>query len=254
MNRTLVGEESPPQTLADLLRAAAEHTASDQPGLIMSSDFYPTAGIFFALGGQLADAAGTSLLREGSALPAYLRTLQDLSESAQSGHVALNAPSDAFREGRVPFLLGGSWQLAELRLAPGDGLFAAPLPAVDGQPWSPLIRTWNLYMGLDSLQLGAAMDFARYVTSDDAQALTAREAAIIPANPDAWDADPDIRTIAQSLVEAGVPIPNRPEMAAYWEPLQLMIRAAAGGQDAEAAALAGQDAVDAAVDAWRERR
>ncbi|MCC7208073.1 MAG: extracellular solute-binding protein, partial [Anaerolineae bacterium] len=224
-NAALLGDDSPPDTLADLLSAAAEHATDQSPGLIMGLDFYPTSGIFFALGGQLADAAGSSQLREGDALPAYLRTLQDVYRRSETGVIALNAPSDAFREGRTPFLLGGTWQLAELRVAPGDSLVVAPLPDVDGQPWSPLIRTWNLYMSLDSLRTDAAMDFARFVTGEAAQAQAAREAALVPANPNAWDADPDIRIMAESLTRAGVPIPNRAEMDAYWEPLRAMIRA-----------------------------
>lgn len=254
-NRALLGDEPPPATLDDLLRAAAAHATGDQPGLIMGSDFYPTAGIFFALGGQLADAAGSSLLREGDALPAYLTSLQDLHRRAQDGYIALDAPSDAFREGRVPFMLGGSWQLAELRAALGDSLLVAPLPEVNGQPWAPLVRTWNLYMSLDSLRIEGAMEFARFVTSEAAQALAAREGALVPVNSAAWAADPGVRAIAEGLDQAGVPIPTRPEMEAYWEPLRAMIRAATdGGQDAETAALAAQDAVDLAIDAWRRAR
>lgn len=251
-NAALLDGDSPPDTLVGLLDAAAQHALDSQPGLILTLDFYPTSGIFFARGGQLADAAGSSLLREGDALPAYLRTLQDLYRRAQTGAIGLNAPSDAFREGRAPFLLGGSWQLAELRAAPGDSLLVAPLPNVDDQPWAPLFRTWNLYMGLESLHVDAAMDFARYATGDAAQRLAASDAALVPANPRAWDADADIRTIADSLTRSGVPLPNRTEMAAYWEPLRAMIRAAtSGGQDADSAAQAGQAAVEAAVSAWR---
>lgn len=254
-NAVLLRDAEPPDTLLGLLVAARELAADGQPGLILSLDFFPTSGIFFALGGQLADASGGSLLREGNALPAYLRALQNMYGRVAVGAVGLNVPSQVFREGRVPFLLGGTWQLAELRAAPGESLIVAPLPSIEGKPWAPLFRAWNLYMSLDSLHTDAAMDFARYVTSDAAQSLAASDAVFVPTNPDAWSADPDIATLAESLTEAGVPVPNRAEMEAYWEPLRAMVRAATtGAQDADAAALAGQDAVDAAVDAWRRSR
>jgi arabinogalactan oligomer/maltooligosaccharide transport system substrate-binding protein len=222
-------------------------------GLVMPVDFYPTAGLFFALGGTLIDASGSSLLRQGEAFSQYLSLLRDVwARAQQSGSaLALDASIETFRAGRAAFFLGGSWDLFDLRRALDDDLGVAPLPMVGRQTWAPLVRTQQIYVALDGLRIDAVMDFARFVTGEAAQILAAREAALVPANSAAWSADPHIERIADSLA-AGVPVSNRAEMALYWPPLRTAIRTVtARSQPVETAAAEAQDAIDAAIARFR---
>jgi maltose-binding protein MalE len=212
VNRALVQAE-PPNTLRALAAQAAEY------GLILPRDFYPTAGMFFALNGALLDENGNSALSV-NALGNYLLALRTL---AQSDGVLLGAPEDRFRSGEVGYLLAGSWRLPILRAALGERLGVAALPSVEGRAWQPVARAWQLYLGLGSPFRPQSLDLWRYLISESAQARTLAY-GFLPVLPSAA-ADPLLAPLASALYSAGVPLPNRPELAALWLPLRQAINA-----------------------------
>jgi arabinogalactan oligomer/maltooligosaccharide transport system substrate-binding protein len=212
VNRALVQAE-PPGTLRELAAQATEH------GLILPRDFYPTAGMFFALNGALLDESGNSALGM-NALGNYLIALRTL---AQSDGVLLGAPEDRFRAGEVGYLLAGSWRLPILRAALGERLGVIALPSVEGRVWRPVARAWQLYLGLGSPFRLQSLDLWRYLLSESAQARTLAY-GFLPVLPTAA-ADSPLSALASALYSAGVPLPNRPELAGLWLPLRQAINA-----------------------------
>lgn len=212
-NRALVGEKLP-NTVRDLAAQAAE------VGLILPRDFYPTAGMFFALNGSLLDENANSALST-NALGNYLIALRDL---ARADGVRFGAPEDAFREGAVGYLLAGSWRLPVLRAAIGDNLGVAALPSVEGRAWLPVARAWQLYIGVGSPFRETSLALARHLLSTDSQQRVGRY-GFLPTLPEAADSAPLLVPLAQALYESGVPLPNRPELAALWLPLRQAINA-----------------------------
>jgi arabinogalactan oligomer/maltooligosaccharide transport system substrate-binding protein len=250
-NRSLVEASKLPATLEDLLTQSRQLTAGDITGLIMSKDFYPSAGIFFALGGSLIDEHGDSQLRTGNALAEYLAVLKDLWARSQKAELTLDAPADAFVQGKAAFLIDGNWNLPEYKKALGAALGTAPLPSVRGQAWRPLIRSQQLYLALNSTHVDAALDFGQYVTDLSAQITAAQNAGFVPVNGQAQKADPLIGAIAAQIT-AGVPLSNRPEMALYWVPLQRAIDAVTlNGTDPDQAAHDAMQQIDKAIDVMR---
>ncbi len=212
-NRALV-DEGLPNTVRDLAAQAAE------VGLILPRDFYPTAGMFFALNGSLLDENANSALST-NALGNYLIALRGL---AGAQGVQLGAAEDGFRQGAVGYLLGGSWRLPVLRAALGDDLGVAALPSVEGRPWLPVARAWQLYIGVGSPFREANLALARHLLSADAQRRVGQY-GFLPTLPAAADSTPLLMPLARAIYESGVPLPNRPELAALWLPLREAINA-----------------------------
>ncbi|PJF30497.1 MAG: hypothetical protein CUN51_07540 [Candidatus Thermofonsia Clade 1 bacterium] len=212
VNRALVGDVSV-ASIRELAAQAAQH------GLILPRDFYPTAGMFFALNGALLDEGGNSALSVNP-LGNYLIALRVL---ATSEGVLLGAPEDRFRAGEIGYLLAGSWRLPVLRAALGEKLDAIALPSVEGRAWQPVARAWQLYIGIGSPLRQQSLDLGRYLLSEEAQR-RAFDYGFIPALP-ITDAESLLAPLASAIYSAGVPLPNRPEMAALWLPLREAINA-----------------------------
>lgn len=232
VNRALVKVESV-GTLRELATQAAEH------GLILPRDFYPTAGMFFALNGALLDENGNSALGVNP-LGNYLIALQTL---ARSEGVQLGAGEDRFRAGEVGYLLAGSWRLPVLRAALGEDLGVLALPSVEGRAWKPVARGWQLYIGFGSPFRQQSLDLGRYLLSEQAQA-RALDYGFVPVLPlEASQAL--LAPLAEALYRAGVALPNRPEMAALWLPLRQAINAVLD-ENADPLSAASQAAARAA--------
>ncbi|MFN7210284.1 MAG: extracellular solute-binding protein [Aggregatilineales bacterium] len=212
VNRAVAKAESV-GTLRELAAQAAEH------GLILPRDFYPTAGMFFALNGALLDENGNSALGV-NALGNYLIALRTL---AKSEGVLLGAGEDRFRAGEVGYLLAGSWRLPVLRAALGEDLGVLALPSVEGRAWQPVARGWQLYIGFGSPFRQQSLDLGRYLLSEAAQA-RALDYGFVPVLP-LQGSQALLAPLAEALYRAGVALPNRPEMAALWLPLRQAINA-----------------------------
>jgi maltose-binding protein MalE len=250
-NRSLVDAANLPATLDDLLAQARRLTTGDTTGLMMGKDFYPSAGIFFALGGSLIDGRGDSQLGTGNAFAEYLTVLKDLWARSQKAELTLDVPADAFVQGKAAFFVDGNWNLAEYKKALGASLSTAPLPAVKGRAWKSLIRSQQLYFAIDSAHVDVALDFAQYVTGLSAQSLAAQTAGMVPVSGQAQQADPLIGALAGQIA-AGVPLSNRPEMALYWMPLQRAIDAVTlNDGDPNQAARDAVQQINKAIDVMR---
>ncbi len=98
-----------------------------QPGTV-TFDFYDTAGIYLGLGGKLISDNGSNLVTADGALTDYLALLK--SPYIASNQTATPPPNnrvpvstgDAFRLGKSPYLIAGSWSLLELQHNLGDNL------------------------------------------------------------------------------------------------------------------------------------
>lgn len=223
-NIALVGDEALPRTWDDLVGEIAFHSKGDQVGMVANLGFYQTGGMFFALGGQLMTDSGASRLGEGTALADYFTILQSYVAKAKRGEIAISAVSDAFPQGKAAYKLAGNWDLLHLRGALGDKLGVLNPPTVNGKAWRPFVRASQLYVVQGSPDVDASLDFARYVTSADAQQVAA-QAGLLPVNPAAYDADAQVGQVAGQLATDGMPIPSRPEMAIYWREMDEALRA-----------------------------
>ncbi|HRE46188.1 MAG TPA: extracellular solute-binding protein [Aggregatilineales bacterium] len=231
-NRALVTGDLP--TTDDALFAAAKtYEAGGKIGLALTLGVYPTAGIYNAFGGIIINDSGVNQLSVGTAFRDYLSYLRALRGAAG---IALNGGREGFKAGNTAFALDSSWTLGNYAAALGDRLGVLALPTVKGAIWRPFVRTQALYVRLGAVQGDAALDFARFITEQDAQSLAAKAGAI-PVNPVVGKDDPLLAAI-HAQFEQGISLPNRYEMSAYWAPLADAVSDAYFGDDPLPAILA----------------
>lgn len=254
-NRALVPEANVARTWDDLLTQAS--VAEGQIGLSMGVGFYPTAGIFFAYGGDLLDDRGLNRLTDETIVSRYLTRLKDLYDRAatvnpaNSGTPTPAAPFAApllepiqmgssgveFRLGRGLYLLDGTWHYADNRAALRDNFGVIGLPTIDGLAWRPLVRSTVLVVSASSRQIEAALSFGRFITNADQQRSAAQTAFFVPVNPQTVIEERGLALVSDSLWRDGVAILPRAEMVGYWRAMQQAIESVTrGGQAPRAAA------------------
>lgn len=234
----------PPKTLDDLFA---------KPGqALLSYDFYTTAGIYLGMGGRLFSDVGVNLVNTDPTFSDYLTLLKQnyaayRKDSPSSDRIPV-VSDDAFRQGNAAFLIDGSWKITDLRYYLGDKLKVASLPTLkNGKPWTPFVATQAFYINANATNPDGAMNFIRYTLSTEAQTKAAAMARHVPVNPQAQIDDPLLAAFAKQF-EAGAPVPTRPEMNVYWQPLdQAVFAVTVQGKAVDQAVLAATTQLQAAL-------
>ncbi len=201
----------PPPTTQGLLDAVK---AGVKIVLIRSS--YHNFGFLGAFGGQLFDDEGRCVADAGGVADAfgYLRELK----AAGAHFVTDGSEAEAlFKAGEATITVNGSWLLGDYRAALGDQLGVAPLPAGPAGPAKPLVSSTGVLLNATSAHTAQAMSVALFLTNAEAQLKWADEAGLLPANPTVAIADAHVGGLAAAAL-TGVARPQRPELAAFWQP------------------------------------
>jgi maltose-binding protein MalE len=218
-NTALVPADKVAKTWDELLTQAS--ITPNKIGLSMGSGFYPTAGWYLAYGGGLIDEKGHNQLTSEDALRQYFTRIKDLYDRS-GGSIQIGSAGTDFRIGNGLYAIDGTWQYWENRamLTPNFGV--APLPAIDGKAWRPMVRSTLLYISASSRQMDVSLAFGRYITSAEVQTAMAKTGLFIPVNPNAEIEDKDVAAVAQFL-QSGIPQPTRPELINYYRAFQQQI-------------------------------
>jgi maltose-binding protein MalE len=237
-NSDIIDPDDVPEDLEELLEVAAELTEGDDVGLMFNNGFYQSAGIYFALGGELFNEDGENLWNEGDAAEAYLDLHKMIFENYPEFITSDNA---LFQEGRAAMILEGSWNLGTFTEALGDSLGVALLPEVDGEPWSPFVGGKGFYVNATTENVDTALAFLTYVTSPEGLTLGAEIANHIPTGEGVEVENENIAVFSEQL-SGGTPLPTSPAMGAYWNPVGDAITSVTqGGEESAAAAEAATE-------------
>lgn len=239
-NRALV--PTPPTDLDALARIGAE--VGEVPFAYEVGNFYHHAAFFHALGGRVFADDGTGPVDLDTQATAdsfaYVKGLIDRGAVPPEADGALIA--NLFNTGKSAFVFNGPWFLGEI--ADGVDFGVAPLPDVPGTgPLRPFLTVEALYRAARSTASDEAV--AKVVTAlagPDGSVLRATEGRQVVALESAL-ADPRVAsdtTLAAFVAQAkvAVPMPNRPEMGAVWEPANRALRAVLRGASVPAVASA----------------
>ena len=189
---------------------------------------------------------------EGRAgMEAYLQLHQDiynLSLDSDSGVIIDGAsPLPQFQTGDVAMVYDGIWNLAQFEADLGDDLGVAVMPALDnGNVPAMFAQTTGLFPGAimegDQAKIDAFIQFAKFITSEEAQLTGLDLAGWLPVNPNvSIDDSPNLQVFADQFA-LGTPFPNRAELSQFWGPMGDAIAAVAAGGETPA------DATDAAYE------
>lgn len=237
-NKELVRE--PPTDLAELAATGAK--VAEVPFAYEVGNFYHHAAFFHAFGGRVFadDGLGPVDLDNPGTVDsfAYVKGLIDAETIPPEADGALIA--NLFNTGKTAFVFNGPWFLGELR--PGLEYGVAPLPSIAGVgPLAPFLTVESLYRAQHSKASDTAV--AKVIAAiaglegSVVRAHVGRQVvAFQPAQADPRVAlDPILRAFIEQAAGA-VPMPNRPEMGAVWEPANRSLRAVLRGSSVPAVA------------------
>jgi len=252
-NRDLI--DHPPATTDELVAMLPGLTGDKRFGLVyVHTDAYFHAPWMHGFGGGVFDASDVeghgkvALDQPGNAAAlAFVLDLQDrgfLPEEPTSALV-----TDLFNEGRAAMVISGPWFLGEIGSQVHFGVAALPTVSATGQPAAPYLTVEGAFVSAYAKHASAARDLARYLAAPEAarvravqgrQAVTSQIAAADPAIA----TDP-ILSAFRTQLDAAVPMPSVPEMAATWEPqARALRRVTRHALTPEAAAKAAQQEYD----------
>jgi len=246
-----LGGDVPTTTDEMLALAEAFHDPdAGRYGLVYPlTDFYYHSAWWFGFGGDIETEDGTPSLDHpgGAASIAFADELQNVRQLVPRD-ADYGVTKDLFTSGRALFAINGPWFVGEL----GEMDFGVtPLPIISsvGAPARPFVTVENVYVTgqVPDERLALAAEFAAFMAGPESaaiRAVTGRQAVTHPGAYalDEVQADPTLATFGEAA-ERGMPMPNRAEMQAIWEPanraLQQVMRGAA--TPAEAVADADRD-------------
>ncbi len=259
-NHDLIAE--PPQTTDSLIAVGEELTVGDQYALVYNQMdprwLVPWLGGF--TGSVFAEDGRTPTLGTPEMVDA-LHFLYDIQYTTPlvPGDSDYDGARVLFTKGMAAMIIDGEWALPDYRRALGDRLGAARIPRVSatGEWPQPYVEGISLMFPVNlkenSLKLEAAVQFARFVTSAENQALLATELNRLPASKEALGAsavtdDPILKGSADQMI-VGRPAPAVREMRCNWDAMGPEMQAVLGdAKSPEQAAADMQRAAESCVE------
>lgn len=232
-----------PATSWDDLKTKAEAaTSGDTYGALLEIGNFFSFAHLYGLGGALMNADGTPAFNTEAGV-AWLAMLADFK--------ALGADSwyndndiNLFKEGKVGWVIDGTWNLASFTESLGDNL------AIDAWPagMSGFVQTGAIMLSANTDEMTAtyAKDFMAFLLGAEAQALFyASDDAFIPSNATVVVDDP-LRNQALTAFGNGTGWIVLPAMGSYWGPTETLIKSVIdeGADPVEALNAAEQAVLD----------
>ncbi len=237
--------KQPPESVEEMLDVAQRVT--DAPagryGLVYeAANFYMHAPWLTAFGGEVFDDEGKFALNSPEVAASYafaedlVLTRKIVPEDASGSLV-----THLFNSGDAAFAINGPWFLGELDKDLDFGMVPLPPLAKTGLPASPFLTVDAAFVSARSTHKEDARQFALYISNHDSSLIRAREGLQPVATLSVYD-DPEIQKMGQLMtfrkqLDHTLPMPNRPEMNAVWEPANQALRQVLRGSVEPAMAL-----------------
>ncbi|PNY82610.1 maltose ABC transporter substrate-binding protein [Deinococcus koreensis] len=218
-----------PTTWAQFLSVAQKNTGSGKFGYLADlSNAYMQYGIVSSFGGYVfKNTGGTVNVKDvglanagAEKASAFLNDLRYKYNLVPEG-VDGGAAKSAFVDGRLAMLLTGPWDMGDIKKAGIDyGIAAFPTPPGATGKWSPFVGVQGTMLNAYSKNKAIAAQFAKQITTSDAQVAFNKAGGRIPVSLSArtkLKADPVVVGFGKTI-SAGTPMPNVPQMGAVWGP------------------------------------
>ena len=212
-----------------LLSAAQNAQKSGALGFVMPLDnAYLTYGFTSAYGGYVFRNTGGTLntkdigLGNAGAVKAagFMNDLRYKYNLIPEG-ITGDAVKSAFTQGRAAMMVSGPWDIDDIRKAGIDfGIAPFPTPPGASGKWSPFVGVQGTVMNAYSKNKVVAAQFAKAITTADAQISFNKAGGRIPVSLAArtkLKSNPVVAGFSRTI-SAGTPMPNIPEMGSVWGP------------------------------------
>lgn len=237
-NRSLI--PNAPATFDDLITLAKNATKGQVVGADLERGFFFSGAHLNGLGGQLMQPDGQPAFNDEHGI-AWLELLKAFE---QAGPTEANSDRDLalFEEGRVGFIIDGTWSLDTLSEAiGGENLAVDPWPAYGSGHLSGYVQSESLFLNKQTSPAArdAAWKFMQYFLSPATQQALARIGHI----PAVRGINVPNSLMAQAMLalEKGTTYPAIPQMAGYSTPMDFAIKSVFDDQVAPADALKTAD-------------
>jgi arabinogalactan oligomer/maltooligosaccharide transport system permease protein len=240
---------TPPASTDALMKLARQHSSPGRPGLAYSAtEPYFHAPWMHGFGGGVFADGRVQLDQAGNA-EALEFARQLLSEGLIPQEPTSALITQLFNDGLSPMVINGPWFIGEI--SPERRFAVAPLPTVSstGLPAAPYLTVEAVQVSGFSTQPAAAWALAHHLAAPPAalrRAVQGRQsvASLVAASDPAVANDPILSAFRAQLQRAR-PMPNRPEMAATWEPqARALRRVMRGAADPDAAVRKAQEELE----------
>lgn len=220
-NRSLI--PSAPATFNDLVSLSKAATKGQVVGADLERGFFYSGAHLNGLGGQLVQPDGQPAFDNERGV-AWIDLLNAFD---QAGPTETNSDRDLalFEEGRVGFIIDGTWNLDNLSEAIGaDNLAVDPWPSYDNGHLSGFVQSESLFLNSRASPAArqAAWKFMQYFLSPQTQQALA-SIGHIPAIRGVKVADP-LMAQAMRALEGGSTYPAIPQMAAYSTSMDIALK------------------------------
>lgn len=243
-NRRIIPER--PETLQELILLAQTLTIEDQIGAILERAPYYSGGHLYGFGGSFMDAAGNPMFNTPAGL-AWIELLQTFAQAGPPDYFT-NNDLDLFRQGRVGFVIGATWDRFSLAEALGEDFVEIdPWPVHDQGALMGFVQTDNLFLNPQASSATAELAwlFMEHMLSDASQERIG-QSGFIPV----VDVPLEDKLVGQAVtaLAGGVAYPIQPQFSAYLYPLdQALLSVFNSGIPADQALLTAEEAVREAL-------
>lgn len=243
-NRRVIPER--PESLADLIHLSQSLITGDEIGAILERSPFYAGGHLYGFGGGFMDADGSPMFNTPAGL-AWIRLLQTFVQAGPPDYYTDN-DLELFKQGRVGFVVGATWDRSALAEALGeDFLDIDPWPVHDQGALMGFVQTHNLFLNTRTAEANVELAwlFMEHLLSDASQARVG-ETGLLPV----VNISLDDRLAGQALtaLAGGVAYPIDPKFQAYLLPLdQALLSVFESGVPADQALLTAEEAVRTAL-------
>jgi len=254
-NKDLIAE--PPATFEELITKAKELTTGDVQGFAYNlNEPFWGAGFYGAFGGWPLDGSDKPQFNNDS-FKNYLTFVASLkTDGVVPAECDYNCADTLMKDGKAAMIINGDWSLGDYTKALGDKMGVAPVPTINGKPYTEMTAGKYFMVSTaaaaDDAKKAAIVKFITFMTSKDVQKKWLDEFKRLPSNSEVAK-DPSISSdpiLAGSMaaLSVGRGQPAAPEMRCAWDAWRPNLEGVMAGTLSPAdAAAAAQTSADECI-------
>ncbi len=254
-NKDLIAEA--PATFEDLIAKAKELTQGDVQGFAYNlNEPFWGAGFYGAFGGWPLDENDKPQFNNDAFINYLTFVAQLKTDGVVPAECDYNCADTLMKEGKAAMIINGDWSLGDYAKALGDKMGVAPVPTINGKPYTEM-TAGKYYMvstaaAADPAKKEAVVKFITFMTSKEVQKKWLDEFKRLPSNKEVAQ-DPSIASDAilagsMAALANGRGMPAAAEMRCAWDAWRPNLEGVMAGSLPPAdAAVAAQTSADECV-------
>lgn len=241
-------------TLEELISDAQFATHGEQIGAIIERSFYFAGAHLEGIGGKLMEEDASPAFNDSYGL-AWLDLLSTFELAGPTDYLT-NQDMEAFMQGRVGWIIDGTWNISDLAESIGpENLAIDPWPEYQDGHLSGYVQADNIYLssGAEGEHLDASRDFLQYFLSPEAQ-IQLTDIGLIPASNEVQVVNVSTGHLlnqASAALSGGTTYPILPEMEIYLTQMDIALKTYYGGAEAQGVLQAAADTIQDQINLFK---